>query len=395
MGSEMCIRDRYLTGCPERLSELGSSLSVKLQPGELFLSIAATVGKPCITAIKACIHDGFVYFPQLTIPNKFLYYVFIGGHAYAGLGKLGTQLNLNTDTVARIKVALGTEEEVASVVEFLDYETAKIDALIAMQQQLIALLGEKRQAVISHAVTKGLNPDAPMRDSGVQWLGKVPEHWTVVKLKHLVALPIIDGPHESPIKYDEGIPFISAEAIGGGYIDFEKKWGYISEEDHLRYKKRYVSTKGDILMVKLGATTGVVAIVETDEEFNVWVPLAVIRCNELADSHFVLNVLRSRNLINAYEVNWTYGTQQTLGLRTIENLHIPLPPPKEQEAIASELAARLPQLELLSQKAVDAIEVMRERRTALISAAVTGKIDVRGWKPPSSDVELETEMEVA
>ena len=258
-----------------------------------------------------------------------------------------------------------------------------------------ALLGEKRQAVISHAVTKGLNPDAPMRDSGVQWLGQVPEHWTVVKLKHLVALPIIDGPHESPIKYDEGIPFISAEAIGGGYIDFEKKWGYISKEDHLRYKKRYVSTKGDILMVKLGATTGVVAIVETDEEFNVWVPLAVIRCNELADSHFVLNVLRSRNLINAYEVNWTYGTQQTLGLRTIENLHIPLPPPKEQEAIASELAARLPRLELLSQKAVDAIEVMQERRTALISAAVTGKIDVRGWKPPAADPKQETEMEVA
>ncbi|MDT1822604.1 restriction endonuclease subunit S, partial [Acinetobacter baumannii] len=110
---------------------LGSSLSVKLEPNKLFLSIAGTVGKPCITAIRSCIHDGFVYFPYLKIPNKFLFYVFAGEQAYKGLGKMGTQLNLNTDTVGGIKVALPSNNDfIANIVNFLDHETAKIDNLI-------------------------------------------------------------------------------------------------------------------------------------------------------------------------------------------------------------------------------------------------------------------------
>ena len=113
------------------------------------------------------------------------------------------------------------------IATFLDAETSKIDALIAEQRRLIELLKEKRQAVISHAVTKGQNPDATMKASGIEWLGDVPEHSSVVALKHLVSRPIIDGPHVSPQKHDQGVPFISAESIGKGFIDFDKKWGYI------------------------------------------------------------------------------------------------------------------------------------------------------------------------
>nr|WP_319495040.1 restriction endonuclease subunit S [uncultured Desulfobacter sp.] len=175
----------YLKTSLQRLSDLGSSLSVKLEPGELFLSIAGTVGKPCITAIKACIHDGFVYFPELKIPPKFLFYVFAGEQAYKGLGKFGTQLNLNTDTVGTIKIGLSDYREQTQIVSFLDHETAKIDTLIAKQEKLIELLQEKRQAVISHAVTKGLDPDVPMKDSGVEWLGEVPVHWDINKIGQL------------------------------------------------------------------------------------------------------------------------------------------------------------------------------------------------------------------
>ena len=111
--------DVYLTQAPQRLSKLGSSLSVKLEPGSLFLSIAGTVGKPCITGIKACIHDGFVYFPELKIPSKFLFYVFAGEQAYKGLGKFGTQLNLNTDTVGGIKIGCADNTELEKIVQFL------------------------------------------------------------------------------------------------------------------------------------------------------------------------------------------------------------------------------------------------------------------------------------
>ncbi|WP_291370111.1 restriction endonuclease subunit S, partial [Acinetobacter sp. UBA5934] len=184
--ADVSASDTYLLNTTQTMSDLGSSLSVKLEPNELFLSIAGTVGKPCINKIKACIHDGFVYFPDLKIPNKFLFYVFAGEQAYKGLGKMGTQLNLNTDTVGDIKVALPKSiEDIQNIINFLDHETAQIDSLIAKQEKLIELLKEKRQAVISHAVTKGLNPDVNMKDSGVEWLGQVPEHWNVLPIKYL------------------------------------------------------------------------------------------------------------------------------------------------------------------------------------------------------------------
>jgi type I restriction enzyme, S subunit len=267
--------------------------------------------------------------------------------------------------------------EQTAIAEFLDRETGKIDELVAEQRRLMELLKEKRQAVISHAVTKGLNPHAPTKPSGIGWLGDVPEHWEVISLKHLVSPPITDGPHVSPTKCDDGVPFVSAEAVSQGFIDFTKIWGYVSHEDHEQFSKRYKSTRGDILMVKLGATTGTVAIVETDQEFSIWVPLAAIRPKKDVGPRFLLHVLRSDSLKRAYELNWTYGTQQTLGLRTISNLGIPFPPRAERNEIVAHIDAILPSFELLTAEAQRAIDLLQERRTALISAAVTGQIDVR------------------
>lgn len=286
-------------------------------------------------------------------------------------------LQLSRDDLMAFPVLLPPQAEQKAIASFLDCETAKIDTLIAEQQRLIELLKEKRQAVISNAVTKGLNPNAPMKPSGIEWLGDVPEHWDVVPLKHLIAAPIIDGPHVTPKKYDQGIRFVSAESVSQGFIDFGKMWGYISPEDHAEYSKRYVPQRGDLLMVKLGATAGTVAIVETDEEFNIWVPLAAIRLNAEIEPRFILHVLRSDNLLRAYELNWTYGTQQTLGLRTISNLRIPLPPKTERQEIAAYLDSILPSFESLMAQAQVAIDLLQERRTTLISAAVTGQIDVR------------------
>ncbi len=285
---------------------------------------------------------------------------------------------ITQEAVVRFPLVLPSIAEQTAIAEFLDRETGKIDELVAEQRRLMELLKEKRQAVISHAVTRGLNPAAPLKPSGIEWLGDVPAHWQVVALKHLVSRPIIDGPHETPIKRDEGTPFVSAEAVSQGAINFDKIWGYISPEDHAEYSKRYKPRRGDILLVKLGATTGTPAIVEIDDDFNIWVPLAAIRPKAEIEPRFILHVLRSDNLKIAYELNWTYGTQQTLGLRTISNLLIPMPPKDEREAIVKHLDSILPSFELLTAEAQRAIDLLQERRTALISAAVTGQIDVRG-----------------
>jgi type I restriction enzyme S subunit len=135
------------------MSPLGSSLSVKLKPGALFLSIAGTVGKPCITKIKCCIHDGFVYFPHWKGDTKFLFYIFASGEPYKGLGKMGTQLNLNTDTVGSIKIGLPPFPEQAAIAAYLDKETAKLDALVGKVEEAVERLQEYRTALITAAVT--------------------------------------------------------------------------------------------------------------------------------------------------------------------------------------------------------------------------------------------------
>ncbi|MDD1616778.1 MAG: restriction endonuclease subunit S, partial [Methylococcaceae bacterium] len=143
----------YLTSTTQRLSKLGSSLSVKLEPDQIFVSIAGTVGKPCLTISKACIHDGFVYFPDLSINNRFLYYIFEAGEAYLGLGKMGTQLNLNTETVGGIKIGLPPTHEIELIIEYIEQSNGKYDDLISKSNQSIELMQERRTALISAAVT--------------------------------------------------------------------------------------------------------------------------------------------------------------------------------------------------------------------------------------------------
>ena len=143
----------YITATMQRLSDFGRSLSVPLQPGALFLSIAGTVGKPCITAIKCCIHDGFVYFPFWRGEARFLYYVFASREPYRGLGKLGTQLNLNTDTVGSIVVGFPEPSEQRAIADFLDRETVRLDTLVTKMESGIKRLHEYRAALITAAVT--------------------------------------------------------------------------------------------------------------------------------------------------------------------------------------------------------------------------------------------------
>jgi len=222
------------------------------------------------------------------------------------------------------------------------------------------------------------------KDSGIEWLGEVPEGWDVVPIKHIVSIPVTDGPHETPEFIEDGVPFISAEAVSSGKINFDKIRAHISEEDNKKYSLKYSPKKHDIYMVKSGATTGITAIVETDDRFNIWSPLAVIRCKDDSYPYFVLNFMRSHNFKEAVELNWSFGTQQNIGMGVIENLHVTRPPIEEAKFISEKLASQCDVYDSVIDKAMSQIGLMRERRTALISAAVTGKIDVRNWVAPET-----------
>ena len=277
-----------------------------------------------------------------------------------------------------IQLSIPSLIEQNTIANFLDTETARIDNLIAKQEKLIELLEEQRKSIISHAVTKGLNPNAPMKDSGVEWLGEVPEHWMTPSSKHLLEIPITDGPHETPNFVDDGVPFISAEAISKGKIDFDKKRGYITPELNAIYSKKYSPKIDDIYMVKSGATTGKVAMVETTEEFNIWSPLAVFRCNKnKVLPKFLLAVFNSSHFYDALVLNWSYGTQQNIGMGVLSNIEIPCPPLKEQAEIIQHLDAQNTKFDKLISTQSQLIEKLKEYRSSIISHAVTGKIDVR------------------
>jgi type I restriction enzyme S subunit len=142
--SDVTASTKYLQTTEQMLSTLGKSKSVSLEPGKLFLSIAGSVGKPIITAIKCCIHDGFVYFVGLKENREYMFYLFSSGELYKGLGKLGTQLNLNTGTVGDMKIPVPSPSEQSTIVIFLDRQIAHLDAFISKKERLIALLEEKR-----------------------------------------------------------------------------------------------------------------------------------------------------------------------------------------------------------------------------------------------------------
>jgi type I restriction enzyme S subunit len=261
--------------------------------------------------------------------NNFLFYIFNSNiFLYqSGLCVTSTINQLTTSMLNNFEVALPPLPEQEQIAQFLDRETAKIDLLIAKKERLIELLKEKRTALISHAVTKGLNPDAPMKDSGVEWLGEVPESWKIIPIKFALSIPITDGPHETPELHDEGIPFISAESIKNDRIDFDKKRGFISLEEHKRFSRKYKPQYGDVYMVKSGATTGNVARVETNKEFNIWSPLAVLRPDKnITTTNFLFYAMKSKPFFYSVELSWSFGTQQNIGMGVISNIRIVSPP---------------------------------------------------------------------
>ena len=215
-----------------------------------------------------------------------------------------------------------------------------------------------------------------MKTSGVEWIGDIPEKWDVCKTFRLLSMPITDGPHETPFFVDEGIPFISAEAIssGSGLINFSNKRGYISEDYYKECCKKYTPQVDDIYMIKSGATTGRVAYVskDIDFKFTIWSPLAVFRANkQLSYPKYIYYFLLSDSYQKQIETKWSYGTQQNIGMRNIEKLFVCIPPLSEQKEIADYLDAKCAKIDDFIAKQKTVIEKLKEYKQSVITEAVT------------------------
>lgn len=298
------------------------------------------------------------------------------------IGVKGVKVFSVTQEILRGGTAwLPTTAEQTQIARFLDHETARIDALIEEQRRLIELLKEKRQAVISHAVTKGLDPTVPMKDSGLEWLGEVPAHWDVVALKRIVEVK--DGTHATPSYVDpspDAFPLITSRDFIGTKIDFEN-CKYISSEDHSEVIRRSDTQVGDVLMSMIGGNIGKALIVETSREFSIKNVALFKSAGSSKKAKQIMYFLESRLFEQQTELISRGGAQGFLGLGDIRSLVIPKPPERELGEILRSLAVQVPKLDSLIEVAGEAIQFMNERRSALIFAAVTGKIDVRGWQP--------------
>lgn len=308
-----------------------------------------------------------------------------------------TRIRINLGLIKKLKIPYPPVNEQTQIARFLDHETAKIDALIAEQKRLINLLQEKRQAVISHAVTKGLDPNAPMKDSGVEWLGEVPAHWKQSKLKHFSTINGRIGfrgytTHDL-VDEGDGAITLSPSNMVQGRMDYTKTT-YISWDKYYESPEIQLQ-EGDIVLVKTGSTYGRVALVDRlIEKTTINPQLAILRPKNVEAKYFLL-FLNSEYFKAITRNSNTGGTMPTMTQESVMNIIATLPSLQEQKEIVSAVGELLQDSEVLESEALKGIDLLKERRAALISAAVTGKIDVRDWQPPADESAFDEDVRKA
>lgn len=298
-----------------------------------------------------------------------------------GKGIVADLWSTNFSEMRNILLAIPPVPEQAAIAAFLDREAGKIDALVTEQERLMALLKEKRQAVISQAVTKGLNPNAKMKPSGVEWLGEVPEHWEIRPLSTLVrqGTSITYGIVQAGPDVEDGVPYIRTSDMSGVGLP---ESGYLrtSFEIAKSYDRSRVEV-GD-LVIAIRATIGkTLPVPPWLDGANLTQGTAKIAPGPSVDREFLLLFLNSAAAGQGFDSISKGATFKEITLDMLRKFRTPVPPLEEQVAIAEVVGERAAVLEQLASDAEQAISLLKERRAALISAAVTGKIDVRGAMP--------------
>ncbi|MFW2065779.1 restriction endonuclease subunit S [Acinetobacter johnsonii] len=291
--------------------------------------------------------------------------------------------HLNCDAIKDIKIPLPDIDIQNKITSFLDHETTKIDHLIEKQQQLIELLKEKRQAVISHAVTKGLNPNVPMKDSGVEWLAEVPEHWKIIKGGYIGTLFGSESIQEDDVTDQGSLPFIKVSSLSAETFKLSNIDWFVSE----RRAKFCKAEKNYIVFPKRGAAifTNKVNVIEVDSVIDP--NLMGWKIGKQGITEYFALLLKTRGLDDIADVS----TVPQINNKHIAPEKFPLPTLSEQCEIVKFVGMELTKFDEMILKAESAIQLMQERRTALISAVVTGKIDVRNWQAPTV-AEADTEL---
>ena len=379
-----------ITASQRTLSKAGlESCAVTLvPPGSIVLSTRAPIGSIGIAAVALCTNQGCrALVPHVGTDASFFAYALTAFSPQLNLHGRGTTfLELSADALAAFAIPAPPPGEQRAIAVFLDRECGKIDRLVAEQERLIALLKEKRQAVISQAVTKGLDPDAPMKETGIEWLGQVPANWEVRPLKAIARLFGRIGFRgytvEDLVGEGEGAVALSPSNMIDGTVRFEK-CSYVKWEKYYESPEIVLSGE-DVIIVKTGSTYGKIAILPPSIPASTVNPQIAVFKHILCEKRFLYHAISSQSIAAVFKTNNTGGTIPTMTQKFIEGISIALPSEDIQRQIVTYLDEWVERCDTLTTEAERAIALLKERRAALISAAVTGKIDVRSLAAPEA-----------
>ncbi|MGD7069561.1 restriction endonuclease subunit S [Acetobacter sp. AAB5] len=373
-------RPEIITHSKRTISVKGAeSCAVSIVPkGSIIISTRAPIGSIGLAGTDLCTNQGCrSLVPDKGVSSKFFLYFFYSAVSELQiLGKGTTFLELSSDSLASFLLCFPPLPEQQAIASFLDRECGKLDALIAEQERLIALLAEKRQAVISHAVTKGLNPNASMKDSGIPWIGMVPEGWEMKRIKDC-GCRIVDCKNRTPENHPAGKFFVvRTSCIKDGV--FIPDSGYFTDEaNFVEWTEKGVPQFGDVLFTR-EAPAGEACLAPENIEFCLGQRMMFIRpLPQILSNKFLLYSIYgglARERIIERSKGSTVGH---LRVGDVGALPLLLPPYETQLAIVDSLEGELSNVRILTDASQKSIVLLKERRAALISAAVTGKIDVR------------------
>ncbi len=358
----------------EAIELVGISASPK---GSLLFSFKLSIGQVAFAGCDLFTNEAIATFlPGGELDLSFAYYalpVFVVQNAAENI--YGAKL-LNQELIRTAALAIPPANEQAAIAVFLDRETAKIDALVEEQLRLIELLKEKRQAVISHAVTKGLDPRAPMKDSDIEWLGEVPEHWQLSKVKFATS-HVVDCLHTTPTYEGDLIfPAIRTADIEPGRLLLDQT-RLVSRKIYEERIQRLRPAAGDILYSREGERFGMAALVPDGVDLCLGQRMMMFRSNDENCSKYLMWTLNSNVVLQQVDLSTGGSTSPHINISDIVNFDIPRPPQDEQQQISDFIDERTGAFDELIVTAEGVVALLQERRSALIAAAVTGKIDVR------------------
>ena len=384
------LRETRITETREKVtsSALLSYSALKLYPAEtlLFAMYGATIGRLGILGISATLNQACCAFANPTLfDTRFAFYwLWMRRPILISLSTGGGQPNLSQDDLRQIRIPKPPLTEQSRIAEFLDRETGRIDALVARKRELIERLKEKRTALISQTVTRGLPPAAaraadlpenpPLKPSGIDWLGDIPAHWEVRKFSREVA--IAEGQVDPEKEPYASMLLIGPEHVESGTGRLLKR---VTAADQAAESGKYFCRKGDVVYSKIRPALRKLVIAPEDSLCSA--DMYPLRSRSRFENRFIYWLLLSEQFSAWSVLESDRVAMPKINRDTLNDLRMPVPPLPEQTAIAAYLDAETAKLDALMAKVEDAIERLQEYRTALITAAVTGKIDVRQIAP--------------